>query len=82
MEDSYEEDLANHFGLQRRGVPGNRFVLSVRAKGNAGQPFSSEISPPVCRSSPVWEKAYRHWQGVTERGGIIDPVHAWTSQTR
>ena len=37
MKVSYEEDLANRFGLQGRGVSGNRFVLSVRLKGNAGQ---------------------------------------------
>jgi len=41
MQVSHEESLANYFGLQRRGGSGNRFVLSVRAKGNAGQPLSS-----------------------------------------
>jgi len=41
MQVSYEESLANDFGLQRRGGSGNRSVLSVRAKGNAGQPLSS-----------------------------------------
>ena len=57
MEVSYEEDLANRFGLQRRGVLGNRLVLSVRAKGNAGQVLSSEITTSVCRSCPDLEKA-------------------------
>jgi len=41
MQVSYEESLANDFGLQRRGRTGKRYVLSIRAKGNAGQPLSS-----------------------------------------
>jgi hypothetical protein len=41
MKVSYEEELAIHFGLQRRGDSGNGIVLSVRAKGNAGQLLSS-----------------------------------------
>ncbi len=44
MKVSYEESLANHFGLQRRCDGGNDVVLSVRAEGNAGQLLSSEIS--------------------------------------
>ncbi|MFM7115868.1 MAG: glutathione peroxidase [Planctomycetota bacterium] len=44
MKVSYEEGLANYFGLQRRGGTGDRLVLSVRAKGNAGQLLSSEIT--------------------------------------
>ena len=42
MKVSYEESLANSFGLQRRGGSGNRSVLSVRAKGNVGQPLNSD----------------------------------------
>ena len=57
MKVSYEEGLANHFGLQRRGESGDRSVLSVRAKGNAGQPLSSEITTSVCRSCLDKEKA-------------------------
>ena len=57
MKVSYEEGLANHFGLQRRGESGDRSVLSVRAKGNAGQPLSSEITTSVCRSCLDQEKA-------------------------
>ncbi len=37
---SHKESLANNFGLQWRGGLGNRSVLSVRAKGNAGQPLT------------------------------------------
>jgi hypothetical protein len=57
MKVSYEEGLANYFGLQRRGGTGDRSVLSVRAKGNAGQLLSSEITFSVCRSCPDREKA-------------------------
>ena len=57
MKVSYEEGLANHFGLQRRGGSGDRSVLSVRAKENVGQLLSSEITTSVCRSCPDLEKA-------------------------
>jgi len=57
MKVSYEEELATCFGLQRRGGFGNGIVLSVRAKGNAGQLLSSEITTSVCRSCPDREKA-------------------------
>ena len=83
MKVSYEEDLANRFGLDRRGVLGNWFVLSVRDKGNAGQVLSSEITASVCRSCPDLEKATSqlpYWQGNSEHGGVCDPVHVWTSQ--
>lgn len=57
MKESYEEDLANHFGLQRRGDGGNNVVLCVRVEGLAGQPLSSEIIPLACRPCPVMGKA-------------------------
>lgn len=57
MKVSYEEDLANHFGLPRRGGCGNATVLSVRAKGSIGQPLSSVITSSACRSCPDREKA-------------------------
>jgi hypothetical protein len=85
MKVSYEEGLANNFGLQRRGGPGDRTVLSVRAKGNAGQPLSSDITTFVCRSRPDREKATPCaplWQGAFGHGGVNEPVHAWTFQTR
>lgn len=49
MKESYEEDLASHFGLQRRGDCGNNVVLSIRAEGQAGQLLSSEILTIACR---------------------------------
>jgi hypothetical protein len=49
MKVSYEEDLANHFGLRRRCDCGNNVVLSVRAGGSVGQLLSSEIRTSMCR---------------------------------
>ena len=57
MKESYEQELATQFGLQRRGGCGNKSVLSVRGKGNAGQPLSSEIMLFVCRFYCGPEKA-------------------------
>ena len=85
MKGSYKEDLANHFGLQRRGVLGNRSVFIVRAKGNAGQLLNSEITTSVCRSCPDKQKATLQqpsWRGSCGHGKVCDPVHAWTSQLR
>ncbi len=85
MKVSYEEGLANYFGLQRRGDCGNNVVLSVRVEGNAGQPLSSEIITSVCRSCPVREKAtpsLPSWQGIDGHGGVVEPVHAWIFQVR
>ena len=85
MKVSYEENLANCFGHQRRGGLHAETVLSVRAKGNAGQPLSSDITTFVCRSCPDREKATSCaplWQGAYGHGGVQEPVHAWTFQTR
>ena len=49
MKVSYEEDLANYFGLRRRCDEGNNVVLSVRAGGSVGQLMSSEIRASRCR---------------------------------
>ncbi len=85
MKVSYEESVANYFGLQRRGGPGDRSVLSVRAKGNAGQPLSSRPKSmnraPLPCADPVMSgrrphRAYRYRQGAHEHGGVEDPVHA------
>lgn len=54
---SYEEDLADHFGLQRRVDCGNKVVLSVRVEGQAGQLWSSEITIFACRPCPDKGKA-------------------------
>jgi len=49
MKESYEESLANDFGLQRRCDSGNNVVLSVRDEVHAGKLLSSEISIFACR---------------------------------
>lgn len=49
MRVSYEEGLANHFGLRRRGEDGNVLALSVRTGGSVGQLMSSEIRASGCR---------------------------------
>ena len=64
MRVSYEEDLANYFGLQRRGDSGTGIVLSVRAKGNAGQPQSSRPKrmnrAPLSCADPVLTGRRQH----------------------
>ncbi len=56
MKESYREDVASHSGLDPYAGDGN--VAGVAsARGNAGQPLSSEINTFVCRSCPVMEKA-------------------------
>ena len=56
MKESYREDLASHSGLEPYAGDGDiAGVASTR--GNAGQPYSSEILVFACRSCPVREKA-------------------------
>ena len=85
MKVSYEESLASYFGLQRRGGSGDRSVLSVRAKGNAGQPLSSDIKIPVCRPCTDKGKATSSSpprQGEDGHGGVVEPVHVSKFQAR
>ncbi len=49
MKESYEESIANDFGLQQWCDDGNNVVLSDCAEEIAGQLLSSEISTSVCR---------------------------------
>ncbi len=56
MKESYRENLASCSGLEPYADDGN--IMGVAsARGNAGQPLSSEIITPVCRSCPDSEKA-------------------------
>ena len=56
MKESYREELASRSGLEPYAGDGDvAGVASVR--GNAGQPSSSEIITPVCRSCSDKEKA-------------------------
>jgi len=77
MKVSYEESLANYFGLQRRGGSGDRSVLSVRAKGNAGQPLNSDIIyQQRYKSFPIQDEEYffvvcRYVERNARRAGLI-----------
>ena len=56
MKESYREDLASSSGLEPYAGDGN-IAGVASARGNAGQPLSSEIITFVCRSCPDLEKA-------------------------
>ena len=61
MKESYEEDLANHFGLEPCAGDGN-IAGVASARGNTGWPLSSPCYNRngitfVCRSCPDLEKA-------------------------
>ncbi len=56
MKESYREDLASHSGLEPYAGDGN-IAGVASARGNAGQPSSSEIITSVCRSCPDLKKA-------------------------
>jgi hypothetical protein len=56
MKESYREDLASHSGLEPYAGDGN-IAGVASARGNAGQPLSSEITIFACRPCPVRGKA-------------------------
>ena len=56
MKESYREDVASHSGLEPYAGDGNAAGVAS-ARGNAGQPLSSEIITFACRSCPDTEKA-------------------------
>ena len=56
MKESYREGLASRSGLEPYAGDGN-VAGAASARGNAGQPLSSEIITFVCRSCPDSEKA-------------------------
>ena len=56
MKESYREDLASCSGLEPYAGDGN-IAGVASARGNAGQPLSSEITTFACRSCPDLEKA-------------------------
>ena len=84
MRESYREVLASHSGLEPYADDGNIVgVASVR--GNAGRRLSSEIN--ISRADLVVSWGRQHWQSrygraVVGRGGVVEPVHAWTFQAR
>ena len=56
MKESYREDLASSSGLEPYAGDGN-IAGVASARGNAGQPWSSEIITSACRSCSDREKA-------------------------
>ena len=56
MKESYREGLASRSGLEPYAGGGN-IAGVASARGNAGQPLSSEIITSACRSCPDLEKA-------------------------
>ena len=56
MKESYREDLASSPGLEPYAGDGN-IAGVASARGNAGQPLSSDITIFVCRSCPDLENA-------------------------
>ncbi len=56
MKESYRENLASYSGLEPYAGDGN-IAGVASARGNAGQPLSSEINTSVSRSCPDREKA-------------------------
>ena len=84
MKESHREDPASSSGLEPYAGDGDiAGVASVR--GDAGQPSSSEISNPVCRSCSGTEKATPcapTWQGAGGHGGVADTGHVSKFQAR
>ena len=56
MKESYREDVASHSGLEPYAGEGDLAGVAS-ARGNTGQPLSSEITIFVCRSCSDREKA-------------------------
>ncbi len=56
MKESYRESLASHSGLEPYAGGGDLAGVAS-ARGNTGQPLSSDITLFVCRSCLIKEKA-------------------------
>jgi len=68
MKESYREDLASYSGLEPYAGDGN-IAGVASARGNAGQPLSSEITCLVRRRSAAIGRQYRGCrQGETRSG--------------
>jgi hypothetical protein len=80
MQVSYEEDLANHFGLQRRGGSGNRSVLSVHEIPDEHSAFKRYVigRKPIFFTGSDCE--YENLLLLNSKNGAISPVsacHEW-----
>ena len=67
MNESYDEEFAIHFSLQRRGGCGNNVVSSARAEGQAGKlDFNREI-PSASQLTFGWERSATPSSGLTRK---------------
>ncbi len=85
MKESYREDLASHSGLEPYAGDGN-IAGVASARGNAGQPLSSEITLSRADLVLTGRRQHRRVPLMARcddgRGGVEEPVHAWTFQAR
>ncbi len=84
MKESYRENLASSSGHGPYAGEGDLPGVAS-ASGDAGQPSSSEIRPPVCRPCTDKGKAAPPApprQGTGGHGGVADPVHVSKFQAR
>ncbi len=84
MKESHREDPASSSGLEPYAGDGD-IAGVASARGDAGQPSSSEINNTVCRSCSGTEKATPSaptWQGADGHGGVADTEHVSKFQAR
>ena len=84
MKESHREDEASHSGHEPYAGGGDAAGVAW-ASGDAGQPLSSEINHPVCRSRTDREKATPSapsGQGAGGHGGVEEPEHVSKFQAR
>ena len=84
MKESHRENPASSSGLGPYAGDGD-IAGVASARGNAGQPLSSEINSSVCRSRSGKEKATPSaptWQDVDGHGGVADTEHVSKFQAR
>lgn len=84
MKESYRENLASCSGLKPYADDGD-IVGVASARGDAGQPSSSEIKVPcadLVQARRRQHRVRRKWQGALGRGGVVDPEHVSKFQAR
>jgi hypothetical protein len=84
MKESYRENLASSSGHKPYAGSGDAPGVAW-VRGDAGQPSSSEIKVPVCRSCTDKGKATSSSpprQGEDGHGGVVEPEHVSKFQAR
>ena len=84
MKESYRENPASCSGLEPYADDGD-IVGVASARGDAGQPSSSEIKVPcadLVQARRRQHRVRRHWRGAPGRGGVVDPEHVSKFQAR